>query len=408
MMLANFDVDYRDRLPSANPTIRVLHIVENLNNQAVESWLLRVARVATFEYPHVQWTLFCTLGEPGKLDPIARDLGVEVIHSRYQIGDKVRFIRGLRRVMQTGRYDILHCHHDVMSASYLLAAQGVPFRKRIVHVHNTSLSLPTPNRLKANLAREPMRQMCLRMADKIVGISRDALSSMTGSTVANGEQFEIVHYGVDTSKVRRAKADRCSLRDSFDLPHNAKILLFVGRMVEYKNPLFMLDILDHLRSQEEVVAVFAGCGDQEERIRSVAESRTLQERVRVIGFRDDIPELMLNSDLLIWPSLESPKEGLGLGIVEAQAAGLPVLMSLSVPDEAVVVPELVDSLPLAGGSAKWAAKALEILQRQRPDPKDCLTKVEASSFSLPEGVKNLMGLYNLSDEPDDRGKSITC
>ena len=83
-----------------------------------------------------------------------------------EIGDKIRFIRSLRAVMKVGNYDILHCHHDIMSAAYLAASAGLPFRKRIVHVHNTSLSLPTQNRVKAELVREPMRQMCLRMADQ--------------------------------------------------------------------------------------------------------------------------------------------------------------------------------------------------------------------------------------------------
>ena len=76
---------------------------------------------------------------------------------------------------------------------------------------------------------------------------------------------------------------------------------------------------------------------------------------------------MANSDVLLWPSLEEPMEGLGLGIVEAQAASLPILMSQSVPTEAIVMPELVDVLPLNAGADAWSERVAQILDRERPD-----------------------------------------
>lgn len=171
-------------------------------------------------------------------------------------------------------------------------------------------------------------------------------------------------------------------------------MLFVGRVVSYKNPSFVVEILEHLlETRKDVVAVFAGAGNQEEEILEMARRKTLESRVRLIGFRDDVPELMANSDVLIWPSLEEPKEGLGLGIVEAQAAGLPILMSHSVPAEAIVVPELTRRLPLNTGAKVWAAAIAEVLQSEYPWWKNSLAKVESSSFSLAQGVSNLMRLY---------------
>ncbi len=346
--------------------IRVFHVVENLNGQAVETWLLRVLSASLEKYPHVRWSFFCVLGEEGKLDQLARSLGAEVIHSQYPIGDKVRFVRALRDIMTRGHYDILHCHHDVMSAAYLLAAQGLPFKKRIVHVHNTSLSLPTSSPLKAGLAREPMRQMCLRMADEIIGISREALESLVG-TNNNSQSHRVIHYAVDTERFSTVPLDR-GFRRGLDLAVDAKILLFAGRLNAYKNPCFVIDILEHLvKKRSDVVAIFAGTGNDEETLRKLAVAKDLENRVRLLGFRDDVPELMANSDVLVWPSLEDPMEGLGLGIVEAQAASLPVIMSRSVPTEAIVVQELVDVMPLSVGAAAWAERVSDIIVRRRPN-----------------------------------------
>jgi glycosyltransferase involved in cell wall biosynthesis len=380
--------------------LRVLQVIENLNNRAVETWLLRVFRQAVSEYAWIDWSFFCVLPEPGKFDDEVRSAGGEVIHSLHEIGDKRRFLLSLREVMKRERYDILHCHHDIMSAVYLAAAAGLPFRKRIVHVHNTSLSLPTPNKVKADLVRAPMKQMCLRMADQIVGISRDALDSLVGKRVAEPGRHTVVHYAVDTARFAQGAEKtaqwRRELGREFGLAPAAKILLFVGRLVEYKNPEFLIEILKHvLKVEPDAVALFAGAGPLEATLHEVARKNTFQDRVRLLGFRDDVPQLMLASDVLIWPSLEDPKEGLGLGIIEAQAAGLPIVMSRSVPDEAVVVPQLVKVLPLAAGAGAWGDAALQLLHGAHPSRQESLRRVEASSFSMAQGVRNMMALYDL-------------
>ena len=375
-------------------TIRVLHVVENLNNQAVETWLLRVLRGAGEDYPHVHWTFFCVLGKKGKLDETARSLGAEVIHSQYEIGDKVRFIRSLRKVMKEGNYDILHCHHDIMSAAYLIASAGLPFQKRIVHVHNTAMGLPTPSRVKTTLAREPMRQMCLRMTDLIVGISKDALESLIGAVEPDPAHHRVVHYAVDTARFAAAQVDGDGFRAQMGFSSDVKVLLFVGRIIDYKNPFFLLEMLEQItETSPAVVGVFAGTGKWEPELRAMVKQKGLENRVRLLGFRDDVHELMLASDLLVWPSLEEPKEGLGLGIVEAQAAGLPILMSRSVPEEAIVVPDLVQILPLSAGPKAWAETALKALREPHLPRSESLARVQASSFSLKQGVANLMALY---------------
>ena len=386
-----------------SPELRVLHIVESMDQQAVETWLLRILRGAQEAYAHVHWTFFCVLEEEGRLDEAARQMGAEVIHSRYEIGDKRRFLLSLREVMKRGRYDILHCHHDIMSAAYLAASAGLPFRRRIVHVHNTSLSLPTPNKVKADLVRAPMKQMCLHMADQIVGISQDALESLVGKRGTEPARQTVVHYGVDTARFAQPTSKtaifRRDLHRQLGLGTAARILLFVGRIVEYKNPVFLIEMLKHLvKVEPEAVAVFAGAGNLEPELRELANKNSLVDHVRLLGFRDDVPDLMLSSDVLVWPSLEEPKEGLGLGIVEAQAAGLPIVMSRSVPEEAIVVPELVKVLPLAAGAKAWAEAALAMLRGAQPNRKESLRKVEASSFSMAQGVKNMMALYDLGPQ----------
>ena len=99
------------------------------------------------------------------------------------------------------------------------------------------------------------------------------------------------------------------------------------------------------------------------------------------------------SDALIFPRVEEPKEALGLVLVEAQAAGLPVLASHGITEDVQIIPELFEILPLAAGPTVWAQAVLGILSRPKSCQKDFLTKIESSSFGIEQGLSNLMGLY---------------
>jgi glycosyltransferase involved in cell wall biosynthesis len=373
--------------------VRLLHIVESLDKRAVETWLLRTFLKANIDYPQFEWTFFCVLQEPGEFDELVIRAGGRVIHSPHPIHNKLAFLKSLRAVMRDGGYDIVHCHHDVLSGAYILASLGLPLRRRIIHLHNTAAALPTPSRLKKSLLQIPMRQLCLRGADRIVGISNEALQSITGARRKKPRDV-VVHYGLDTELFTKPKLDARGLRQQFGFEESSKILLFVGRMVDYKNPLFVLDVLKHLQSREpKFVALFVGKGPLESVVTEAAAALGLEASVRAAGFRNDVPDIMHASDVCIWPSLEDPKEGLGLGIVEAQAAGLPVVMSRSVPLEAVVVGELVRILPLAAGAGKWANEIYDLSQSVSVSKLAALTAVEHSSFSMDQGVANIMALY---------------
>lgn len=373
--------------------MRVLHIVENFNGQAVEAWLIRVLATARERFPHIDWHFYCTLGKPGKFDSTVRELGGTIIHSVNNISDPLSFIAEMRGVLKKGRYDVLHCHQDILSAPPLLSSLGLPLHRRIIHVHNTEIGLPTASSIKIALLKPIFQNICLR-ADKIVGVSKYALSAILDGKKSQSNRDTVIHCGIETSRFHRNESKVQTIRDSFGFKHGTKILLFVGRMINYKNPTYVLEIMEHLRyTNPDIAAVFAGVGPYESIVQNLAQQRGLLDRVRVLGWRSDIPDLMHAADLLIWPGLEEPKEGLGLGVVEAQAAGLRVLMSRNVPEEAVVVSELVNILPLTIGAQAWADAVRRIFAQQHPDRHKVLERVSESSFAIERSTSKIAALY---------------
>jgi len=375
-------------------TNRILNVVNSLDSGATENWLVRACEIGAALHPDWKWTFYCTYGNSGRLDDRARKFGAEVIYSPYPVGNKRAFFTSLRTFLKTHPQDVLHCHHDFMSAVYLWAAWGLSFRKRIVHIHNTDEEIPTPSRWKQFMFREPMRQTCLRLANQIVGVSHHTLAKFLRNRPPQPERDRVLYCGIETKKFRENLLDTVQFRRGLHLSEDAKIVLFVGRMVPIKNPVFVLEMMKTLVQHDpSVVACFVGTGELESKVVELAKEMSLSDHVRLLGWRDDMAQIMSMSNLFVFPRLEEPKEALGLVLVEAQAAGLPMLVSQGAPDDAVVTRELVQFLPLSSGPVAWACWAAEILAKPIPDREASLRLVEASSFSIANSSSALMGLY---------------
>jgi glycosyltransferase involved in cell wall biosynthesis len=365
-----------------------------MNDQAIENWLMRIMGDARVRYPQYHWTFYSTLGKPGRLDDKVRELGGEVLYSPVSINNTRKFISALHNTIERGRFDIMHAHHDIVSAVYLLASSRTRIKRRIVHVHNTTMDLPTPSRVKKAIVWEPMRRICLTMSDRIAGISRDALASMVRDSVPKPSRDVVVYYGIDTSRFRNPRRTPAETRAMIDVPADAKMILFAGRMTPMKNPRFVVDVLAQISSvYPDAIAVFAGIGSEQESVKQAAADIGIESRVRILGWRDDLPELMLAADLLLWPGDESVKEGLGLGIVEAQAAGLPIIMSRAVPDDAIVIESLVSVVPLSTGAEVWGRESVRMLSYEHMSRTEALSQIESSHFSLAAGTDNVIRLY---------------
>ena len=380
-----------------NPS--VLHIVENLDCGAVENWLVRMFRHGKNKGFDLDWTFYCTLARQGVLDPEVRALGGRIIYSPFPIGKKWAFMRALRRELKRGRYDVLHCHHDLVSAIYLAASAGLPIRRRLVHVHNADENVLTPSRWKQRLLREPMRRVCLMMANQIVGISQHTLDIFLRGRKRRPCKDKVHYYGIDPSPFQKAKVDRVGFRRELGLPENALLLLFAGRMVPEKNPLFAVEVLAELkRLRPNVVGIFVGAGSAEKAVADRAEQLGLGDSFRCLGWRNDVPEIMCCCDWFILPRPERRSEGLGIAVIEAQLAGLRLLLSRAVADDPLLTTACFERLFLAEGPAAWARAALKLLD-SRPSKEDAIYALQNSQFDMNFAFRELSQLHGSHQSP---------
>jgi glycosyltransferase EpsF len=373
---------------------RVLHVVESLHRNAVENWLVRMLAHARLTGVAIDWTFYCIAGVPGRLDEDVKSLGAQVRYSPVTIGHKLAFATALRAELRRGRYDVLHCHHDLVSGVYLASALGLSVRKKLVHVHNADESVLTPGRLKQAILKRVLRGTCLALADSIVGISNHTLDTFLNGRKRREGSHVVHYYGIDPAGFEALPADRRDFRVSLGVPEDARIFLFAGRLVHEKNPLFAVEVFAELhRRDPRAVGVFAGAGALEEAIRGRIAELGLEPAFRSLGWRSDISRVMSASDWFILPRPEHPQEGFGIAVVEAQLAGLRMLLSRGIPDDPLLPTACYRRLPLAAGPHAWAHAALDLYEEPAPSAQAAAAALRLSAMDMDHALDALMRLH---------------
>lgn len=373
---------------------RVLHVVEKMDRGATESLLLWMLKHGRKRGVPIDWTFYCIHSTDGPLADEAARLGAKVIGSPVGIDRPFAFSQALREELRTGGYDVLHAHHDLMSGLYLLASEGLPLKRRVVHVHNAGEAIPTSNRLKIALYKPILRRLILARADRIVGISNHVLDTFLAGRKRRTDRDEVVYSGIDPSRFFDVPPDRLSFRRELAFPENARIILFPGRIVTEKNPLLAIEVFAALRRLDNcAVAVFAGAGAQEQEVVRRAESLGVSKHVRMLGWRNDVPAIMRSCEWCIIPSSEDPMEGFGLAVVEAQLAGLRLLISRGVPDDPLLPSASYRRLALSQSANEWAAAAVELMADAPPSAAAACRELAISPMDMDRAMTNMMKLY---------------
>jgi glycosyltransferase EpsF len=382
--------------------IRVLQIIDSLGMGGAETWLMELLRLwSKMDACHIDF--LATSGNPGLFDEEARRLGAKVHYVRYRRAHLPRFAVEFRRVLREGQYDAVHDHQDYASGWHFLMGSGVLPSVRVTHVHNPSYQIDnnygvTPVR---RLTSRVGKTLVARYSTHITGTSRQAIAEYGfDATPFRRIPKAALHCGFDPMRfLGEALPAKASVCEEFGWPMDAKIILFVGRIdvspnlghpQNHKNSGFAVSVGIECCRDAGVRMLLAGAHSSavpilEERIASAG----LEAHIRFAGIRKDIERLMLGSDVLLFPSRG---EGLGMVAVEAQAAGLPVLASDTVPRECVVVPELVRFRKVEAGQAAWADDLFQ-LAAQRLNIADANQRVAASAFSIDWSARALLKLY---------------
>ena len=364
--------------------LRVLHVLGGLNPGGVESWLLNVFRTA--DRRSVRFDVMVHQAADGAYDADVRTLGVG-IHHNTEYRNVTRYYRRFREIAAAARYDVVHSHVHHYSAVVLACAAALGIPVRIAHSHNDTQTADRTSGTARRAYLTAMRALLQISATKGVACSGVAAAALFGERWRRAG-CELLYCGIDAISFRGV-SERLPVRTEFQLPADAEILIHVGRFDHQKNHAHLVDAFAALaRRRQSVVLFLVGGGPLEESIRSRARGLGVQDRIRFCGRRTDVPRLLMAADAFVFPSHH---EGLPLACLEAQAAGLPLVLSDRITPEVVVAPERATILPL--GSVETWANGIEAALRLGRDSEGGLKAVAGSPFDIRRSTESLLALY---------------
>ena len=370
--------------------MRILHVVGGMNRGGIETWLMHVLRHIERERFHIDFLVHTA--EDCAYDDEIRTLGSNIIPC-VNPSQPWSYARNFKDILQKyGPYDIVHSHVHHFSGYVLRLAQEASIPVRIAHSHIDSSPLEANALWHRHLYLNFMKALISYHATTGLGCSQVAAVDLFGSNWKSDPRWQLLYYGIDMKKFGES-VDAMELRKEFNIPNQAVVIGHVGRFEEQKNHQFLLEIFAEVVLREpQTYLLLIGEGSLRENIEQQVHRMGLREQVIFAGSRYDVPKLMLGAmDIFLLPSLS---EGLPMVGIEAQAAGLPTILSNTITEEVNKLKSLVRIIDLSQPAEVWANAVLAAKNTKHNTAQaDSLAVLEKSEFNIAYSVNALTKTY---------------
>jgi glycosyltransferase involved in cell wall biosynthesis len=370
--------------------IRILHVVSGMFRAGTETWLMNILR--NIDRDCFQMDFLVHTDQKCDYDDEIYRLGSQVIPCLHP-SQPQQYAANFKQILdEYGPYDIIHSHVHHFSGYILRLAYQFGIPTRIAHSHNDTLV----SEAKAGLLRRfyliLMKHWISCYANVGLAASHRAAVDLFGKEWKTNNLWQTLYCGVNLLPFKE-DVDRVYVRTELGLPANAFVIGHVGRFNEQKNHNFLLEIAaEVIKYESNMYLLLVGEGASRLLVEQKAREMNLSDRVIFTGGRPDVPRLMLGAmDVFVLPSLY---EGLGLVLIEAQAAGLPCIFSEVVPEEANVIKSLVKQISLSKSAATWAKTIIDMAKKQTfIKQKKAVSIIENSKFNITMSLDSLKKLY---------------
>ena len=313
----------------------------------------------------------------------------DLVRSPSPLKDLVAFWK-IYRLLRRGRFDLIHTHTSKAGLLGRIAARlaGVP---HIVHTpHGQAFNGYAGRMLTALFVL--LERWAATFTDRIIGLTDQEIRDNLERRIGRPEQFVSIPSGIDLKRFERREREPADVKASLGLSPSSRLIGSVGRLDPVKGHTYLLDAFAVLAPRfPDLHLALVGDGELLPELRCRAQQAGLTDRVLFLEWREDVPDLLLAFDLFVFPSLS---EGMGRGLVEAMAAGLPIVATrvCSIPE---VLAEGEAGCLVEPGSALALARGIETLLLD-PELRSRLAKAareRAQSYSVETMLQKIEAVY---------------
>ena len=297
--------------------IRVAQMMTDMNYGGVEMVVMNYYR--HMDRSRVQFDFFALEGSTlPQREEIERLGGRVYVVPKYT--HLLQYEQEIGRLFRQNGYQIVHSHMNTLSVLSLWGAKRAGVPNRIAHNHSTVG--------RGEGAKNVMKYL-LRPFATVYPTRLCACSRTAGSWLYGEKPFRVFNNAIELDRFTYDAAKRKAVRQELGL-EDELVLGHVGRFCYAKNHEFLLDVMAEVCKQRpDAVLLLIGEGESEAAARRKAEALGLQENVRFLGRQSDPAKFYQAMDAFVLPSRY---EGLGIVLIEAQAAALPVICSTEVAE----------------------------------------------------------------------------
>ncbi len=262
----------------------------------------------------------------GSVPKFCEEMGIKVLHipfSRSPLAkENLTALKQLRALLKEEHYDIIHCHTPVAAMMTRLAARKVRKKgtKVVYTAHGFHFFKGAP--LINWLIYYPVEWICSFMTDVLITMNQEDFAF--AKKHLHARRTEYVHgVGANSDKIKNVDVYRNKKRAEIKIPPDSIAVLSVGELNINKNHDAVLRAIASL-NRRDLTYVICGRGNKGEQLKSLAKELGMEDRLILLGFRPDVPEIYKCCDIFAFPSF---REGLPVSVMEAMLAGLPVVGS---------------------------------------------------------------------------------
>ena len=328
--------------------IRILHVFGRLDRGGAETMVMNLYR--NVNRNAIQFDFIVHTNEDCDYDDEIKFLGGKIYRVPcYNGKNHFQYKKAWNNFFQEhSEHKIIHAHVRSTASIFLKIAKKFGLIT-IAHSHNTSSGRGASAIVK-NTLQYPIRYI----ADYLFACSKVAGEWLYGKKACEGENYFLLNNAIDSDKyifdeeIRLTKRKELQIENKFTIGH-------VGRFHPQKNHSFLIDIFKEVYNKNKnSVLLLVGDGELKKSIQKKVKSLDLSNNVIFAGVSSEVAELLQAMDVFLFPSLH---EGLPVTLIEAQAAGLPCIVSDRITNE-IKITELITFVPLTNTPKQWASEVL--------------------------------------------------
>jgi glycosyltransferase involved in cell wall biosynthesis len=374
---------------------RILHVTGAMNRAGTETMLMNIYRY--IDRNKIQFDFISYSKREAHYDKEIESLGGRIIHL-----NKTRSVKELyQAIKKHGPYDVVHTHTLFHCGLALLAAFLAGVKIRIAHAHTT---FDEGGNVVRKIYRLVMRRIIQIFSTKLLACSNGAGMYLFGKKGVYENKYEYFPNTIDDSALFKVTSSEISKLKKKERLENYLVIGHIGRFIPSKNHLFLLHILKEIsRQHPNTKLLLVGDGDLREKMEEKAKQMGIDANIHFVGVRRDIPALLHCMDVFVFPSIY---EGLGLVLLEAQACGIPCLVSEAIQPEADLQLGLMYRLELSDGPEKWVEQILKLKDKKLFNQKWIQEKLQHSGHTVTGAIQRLIDIYQISDGERIEQKAI--